>query len=79
MTVPKTRTPVEMARHVLKDDPEYVVVKRQEVDTLRTRNIAALGLLHEVYESQNAACVGGPAPCGRCLWCRVRAFIRGKS
>lgn len=35
-------------------------------------------LLSEVYETQSAACVGRikntspPAPCGKCLWCRVR-------
>lgn len=39
----------------------------------------AEGLLAEVYEGQNAACVGSPAPCDRCLWCRVRSHLRGRT
>lgn len=60
--------------------PKVRVVKVTRYKIKKSRTSAALDLLREVYESQNAACVGGTAlPCGSCLWCRVRAQIKGKT
>jgi hypothetical protein len=55
--------------------------ERDIADNLRSRLTAAEGLLEAIYEGQPAACIGRPTDdggCGQCIWCKVRAFLRGR-